>query len=182
MRLFIAVNFDAETTGRILAVQERLRAMGRGNFSRPENLHLTLAFLGEVPPERVDGVRRAMERTAVCPLKLTFDSTGRFPREGGDVWWIGCAGNPGLAQLQAELSRQLSAEGFHLERRRFSPHITLARAVRLREKPDCRPLPGEPFSTEIRTISLMLSERIDGRLTYTEQFSVSASASRTERE
>ena len=52
MRLFIAINFDEETKQSIIAVQRRLREWGRGNFSHPENLHLTLAFLGETAPER----------------------------------------------------------------------------------------------------------------------------------
>lgn len=174
MRLFIAVNFDAQTRRNILAVQERLRTMGRGNFSRPENLHLTLAFLGEVAPERIAAVRQAMERTAVPAVTLIFDRTGRFPREGGDLWWIGCAENPVLTSLQAELCARLSDRGFTLEHRWFSPHITLARAVRLRERPNTQTLLGAPFSTEIRTVSLMLSERVGGTLTYTEQFSVAA--------
>lgn len=174
MRLFIAVNFDAETRRNILAVQERLQAIGRGNFSLPENLHLTLAFLGEVAPERTAAVRLAMERTVVPPAKLIFDRTGFFRREGGDLWWIGCAENPVLAGLHAHLCTQLSDQGFALEHRRFSPHITLARAVRTRQRPDGEALLGTPFSTGIRTVSLMLSERVGGTLTYTEQFSVAA--------
>ena len=48
MRLFVAINFDSITIENIAAVQGRLKALSRGNFSRPENLHMTLAFLGEV--------------------------------------------------------------------------------------------------------------------------------------
>ncbi|NLF28538.1 MAG: hypothetical protein GX592_11635 [Clostridiales bacterium] len=53
MRLFVAINFDSITIENIAAVQGRLKALGRGNFSRPENLHLTLAFLrGRAEPRR----------------------------------------------------------------------------------------------------------------------------------
>ena len=63
MRLFLAVNFDDATKHRIQAVQQRLREVAQGDFSRPENLHLTLAFLGEVPAQKAAAACRAMDRT-----------------------------------------------------------------------------------------------------------------------
>ncbi|MGD9155249.1 MAG: RNA 2',3'-cyclic phosphodiesterase [Bacillota bacterium] len=127
MRLFIAVNFDRETKRKLIAVQKRLKKVGPGNFSPPENLHLTLAFLGEVPPDRTAVVKRAMEQTAVPDLILTFDHAGCFQRDGGDVWWVGLAENRALLEMRMELCGHLSAAGFKLESRRFAPHITLAR-------------------------------------------------------
>lgn len=174
MRLFIAVNFDQETVARLLAVQDRLRELGRGRFSRPENLHLTLAFLGKTAPGRVGDICRAMEETGARPLTLRFDRTGCFHRDGGDIWWAGLAENSSLADLQRELCCRLSAEGFSLENRSFSPHITLARDMRPDREPDRRALLGEPFAAHADTISLMLSHRIDGRLTYTKQYAVRA--------
>lgn len=170
MRLFIAINFDEETRKNIIDVQQRLRILGTGNFSHPENLHLTLAFLGEIAPTKVDAVQQAMNRTAVGPISLTFDHVGRFKRDGGDIWWIGLSENRPLLSLQKELSGHLADAGFHLEDRRFSPHITLARGVRLDTQPEHSTLLGSAFSTRASTISLMRSERISGSLTYTEQY------------
>jgi 2'-5' RNA ligase len=172
MRLFIAVNFDQETKRNMIAVQGRLRKAGPGNFSRPENLHLTLAFLGEVMPGRVAAVKQAMEQTSVPDLILTFDHMGCFQRDGGDVWWIGLAENRALLEMQKELCGYLSAAGFKLESSRFAPHITLARKIRQTEKPDCKTLFGASFTTHADTITLMLSERVNGRLVYTEHYSV----------
>lgn len=172
MRLFIAINFDKETKQNIIAVQRRLRELGRGNFSRPENLHLTLAFLGEVAPERVAVIRRLMDKLNVPQLRLVFDHVGRFQRDGGDVWWIGLEPNKALLALQKELYHQLIDAGFQLDNRRFSPHITLARKVVLDKEPDRSKLIEVPFATNVDTVSLMLSERIDGKLTYTEQYAV----------
>jgi 2'-5' RNA ligase len=104
MRLFVAINFDRITIGNIAAAQGRLREFGRGNFSRPENLHLTLAFLGEVEPNRVADVKRAMEATPIKPMELLFDRVGCFPRDGDDIWWIGLSDNPALLELQKALS------------------------------------------------------------------------------
>lgn len=174
MRLFIAINFDEETKQNMLSVQRRLREWGTGNFSRPENLHLTLAFLGEVAADRIAAARRAMEGVSVLPMELAFDHVGCFRRDGGDLWWIGIHENKALAALQSDLARRLTDEGFRLESRRFSPHITLAREVCLQAQPDRAALLGAPFTAGADRISLMRSERIQGRLVYTEQYTAAA--------
>jgi len=170
VRLFIAIEFDEPTKTNITDVQRKLETFGRGRFTHQENLHLTLAFLGEVPPARVAAVRRAMDRTAVEPMTLVFDRTGRFRRDGGDIWWIGLAKNQKLSDLQQELTKHLLEEDFALEKRPFTPHITLARQVRLTTQPAQRDLLPEPFEAKVDGITLMLSERINGRLTYTPQY------------
>lgn len=174
MRLFVSINFDKDTKEKILTVQNRLRELGRGNFSRPENLHLTLAFLGEVHPNQISALCRAMNDTSFYPMKLTFDRVGSFKREGGDIWWIGVTENKLLTDLQSTLSRNLAAQGFLLESRRFSPHITLAREVKLQAIPDCTELLGDSFGTDVNAMNLMRSERIVGKLTYTEHYTVTA--------
>lgn len=172
MRLFIAINFDQETKQNIIAVQRRLRELGRGNFSRPENLHLTLAFLGEVAPGRVAVIRRLMDNLNVHSLRLVFDHVGYFQRKDGDIWWLGLEPNKALLALQKELYHRLTDAGFQLDNRPFSPHITLARKVVLDKEADRNKLIGAPFATKADTVSLMLSERIAGQLTYTEQYAV----------
>ena len=172
MRLFISINFDNRARQSILAVQQRLRALGMGRFSGPEHLHLTLAFLGEVPPSRLPEIGRAMDAASAPPLELRFGHVGYFERSEGDIWWIGVEENKALAELQSALVRRLSAQGFRLESRSFSPHITLAREVRLNTPPDRSRLLGVPFAYRADRISLMLSERIGGMLTYTEQYAV----------
>lgn len=170
MRLFIAINFDEETKARLLEVQSRLKTAGRGNFSHPENIHLTLVFLGETAPERLGEIRTVMDSLRVPKLRLSFDRAGNF----GDLWWLGLAQNKELLTLQRELFEGLKQAGFPLENRRFSPHITLARQFRPHGLLDKDWLLGESFSTGADRVSLMLSERIAGKLTYTEQYAVAA--------
>lgn len=177
MRLFIAINFDAPTAERMLAVQHRLLQLGRGDFSRPENLHLTLAFLGEVAPERLSDVRSAMDETPVPSLTLCFDHAGRFKRSDGDIWWLGLAENPALARLHTSLSLRLADRGFQPEARPFSPHITLARRFRAPIQPDLDSLPGIPLHTKAEAITLMRSHRVSRVLTYTPQYEVRAGVS-----
>ena len=87
MRLFIAINFNNDTRARLLSLRDDLREQSeRGNFSHPENLHLTLAFLGEC--EQRDAapngrLRRVLESVIFEPFEVTIDRVGRFKRDGG---------------------------------------------------------------------------------------------------
>ncbi len=168
MRLFISIDFDAETREKILAVQERLRRLGEGNFSREENLHLTLAFLGEQPEAALPAIRAAMDSVSVPRLSLRFSRVGCFRRES-ELWWIGLDETPALMRLQADLTAALRAAGFAPDAKRFRPHITLAREMSLGRVESCALLP-QPFAAAADHISLMLSHRPNGRLTYTELF------------
>lgn len=172
MRLFVAINFQEETLDALTAVQDALRrAAPGGSYSRRENLHLTLAFLGEQPEDRLAAAREAMAAARFSPLTLIFDRLGRFRRAGGDVWWAGAAPNPALYAAQRRLARELSARGFALEERRFVPHLTLARRVPVPEGPDPAGPLAAPIEARAGRISLMLSGRPGGKLTYTELYS-----------
>ena len=99
LRLFIAVNFSENALKSRLAARERLRELtgGRGGFTQDTNLHLTLAFLGEVAEARVPSAAEAMSAAGGRPLTLVIDRAGRFRRDGGDIWWAGGPENPALA-------------------------------------------------------------------------------------
>ena len=170
MRLFIAINFDKKTKENILAVQRRLKTYGKGNFTREENLHLTLAFLGEIPEERLPDIKVAMESVTIPKMHLEFSDIGCFRNES-ELWWIGIKENEALTKLQKDLSIALREKGFSLESRKYKPHITLARQMHAGKIPSKELLP-EVFSTEVSVITLMLSHRANGRLTYTELYSV----------
>lgn len=174
MRLFIAINFDEKTRAQICQIQDRLKVLGTVNFSHSENFHLTLAFLGETEPKKLGEICALMDGLRFPRLELSFDRVGCFSQEGSELWWLGLAQNKALLALQRELTDGLRQAGFPIESRRFSPHITLARQLRLRETPDKAQLLGAAFSTREDKISLMLSERVAGRLTYTEQYKVLA--------
>lgn len=163
MRLFIAINFDPATKERLLNVQRRLMACASGNFTRPENLHLTVAFLGEVA--EAAAAKRAVSERFIQPVELEFDRVGTFRR---DLYWVGIRPSPALDELYRGLVDDLRRAGTSGDwPERLVPHITLAREVSLRAQPD---LSFEPFCMTARRLSLMKSERIAGSLTYTEIF------------
>ena len=172
MRLFVAILFSEKVKDQLLGEIDRLRrAAERGRFTRRENLHMTLAFLGEVPPTKVPKIRAAMDEIGAHSgaLTLKFAGLGRFKGRSGDLIFLGTDGGRALTELQKRLSDALKAAGFTLEDRAFRPHITLGREVRLN--------PGEkinreaaPLAWDVTAISLMRSERIGGKITYTEMY------------
>ena len=176
VRLFFAVNFDSETKDRLLAVQNRIKKQSfRGNFSRQENLHLTVVFIGEADAGQVPALM-AVLKDAVSPgtsaFSITFDRTGCFRHSGKELWWIGTGddgSDPGmhaLAELRRRITCALNAAAIPFDDRPFRAHITLGREV----KPAVPSivLPQEKITVPVTRISLMISEHIEGVLTYTE--------------
>ena len=167
MRLFIAVNFPDKVKDSLESAVKRLQKQGvKANWSRRENFHLTLEFLGEL--ERATPAITAMERVQARRFSLRFTNSGRFRRAEGDIFWLGVARSEPLMALQAELHEALRREGLRLENRPYRPHLTLAR--RLRDRGETV-LPN-PFSGEIPVtgISLMRSDRVEGKIQYTELY------------
>lgn len=164
MRLFIAINFNTEMRSRLASLRDELRAEStKGRFSSPENLHLTLVFLGECDEKHAADAKSAMDSVEFEPFKMNIGCIGRFRRGGGDIWWAGVSENDSLSQLQDELTKKLTESGFRMEKRKFSPHITLGREVVTKTSPRT----FEEFGQIVDKIELMKSERIAGKLTYT---------------
>jgi len=164
MRLFIAINFTDEIRDALCGVSDELRALGaHGNFSRRENLHLTLSFLGETPPERLAAAIAAMDAAVFSPFTLTLGKPGRFSSDEGDLLWIGAARSHALEALQGSLTRELIKRGFTPDKKPFRPHITIGR--RILGAPRI-PESASGVSQRVESIELMSSERIAGQLTY----------------
>ena len=164
MRLFVAINFNDDTKKELLAFIDELRCRcKRGRFSTPDNLHLTLAFLGECNLVQTATVKTVMDNTAFNPFPISIERVGRFRRDGGDLWWAGVRESNLLVKLHGDLTNKLRAAGFTLDKRKFSPHITLGRGIIA----DVVPWTFAPFGETVKSIELMKSERINDRLTYT---------------
>lgn len=125
MRLFIAIDLPAELK----------QALGKQRSDLPgarwvalEQIHLTLAFLGEVEESSLERLHAELSRIHLSPFTLTFTGRGCFPnRQRPRVLWIGLAPHPHLTQLAAAVQSAILACGLPVEERPFSPHITLAR-------------------------------------------------------
>lgn len=169
MRLFIAINFDEAVKDSVMGVMSRLRdKTTEGRFTSRENLHITLAFLGEIPAKRLQAARQAMSVAAMSPIfELKLEGIGCFKQGGGDIYWMGVDPSHELKSLQSKLSDSLIEQGFELESRRFSPHLTLCRQAIL-PSGEMEEIAAPETIQKVGHISLMKSERINGRLTHTE--------------
>jgi 2'-5' RNA ligase len=166
MRLFVAINFNNDTRSKLVAIQNELRSRSvRGNFTLAENLHLTLAFIGEVAPKKADKVKTILETVSFAPFDIEVDRLGTF--SNNSLWWVGLRESQPLMDLQREIEHKLALGGFVMDGREYRPHITIARKV----ETDGTPWVIKPFGETVSGISLMKSERFDGRLAYTEIYS-----------
>ena len=169
MRLFIAIGLPRRIREGLLRDNALIRSScSRGSFTREENLHLTLAFLGETDPDRLDAVKEAMDAVSSPPLSLTVGEAGMFSSRDGAVLWRSLDG-PGLSELQQALSEELEARGFPQEKRRFVPHLTIARHAVMRRGAELRALTQglTPAGFTAGEITLFLSEQADGVRKYT---------------
>lgn len=131
MRAFIAIPLPPAVTALAVQLQDRLRTAGHGSFPPPENLHLTLAFIGEIPEEREAALAAAMQAVPMKKMHLATGEVGRFDqREGGTVY-LAVRPDPALLSYRAALCASVRAAGFAIDEKAFIPHITLARKAAL---------------------------------------------------
>jgi 2'-5' RNA ligase len=126
-RLFYALWPDKRSRKALASLAAEVARAGQGRAPREENVHLTLAFLGEVPAPQLDALLSLGGRVATeaQSFALALDHVGGTSYR---LAWVAPAEyNEPLHALQASLARALADEGFALERRMFRPHVTLAR-------------------------------------------------------
>lgn len=138
MRLFTAVDPSPEVQENLRDLIGRLRPTARIAWSRAENLHLTLKFIGEWPEEKLRPLEQALGAVeAPPPFEVRISGVGFFPNARAPrVFWAGVGSSPELGSLAGEINRLLAPLGIPRERRPYSPHLTLARIrerVRLEE-------------------------------------------------
>jgi 2'-5' RNA ligase len=113
-----------EEIGRL---QRRIATNGL-RLVRPELVHVTIKFLGDVPQEKVGAVAEALGRIKADPFPVRVLGMGAFPGRAVRVVWLGLTGN--FQELYLNVEQALSPLGFSPEARGFSPHVTLGRVAR----------------------------------------------------
>jgi 2'-5' RNA ligase len=134
IRAFIALPLDPVLAAEIRKVQQRLDAPGGAvRWISPEQLHLTLQFLGTVAADRLDdlaaALRRACAHADAAPFRIALEGAGCFPNtKSPRVVWIGIQGDvEPLRKLQEQIARETQHFGDHAEERAFLPHLTIGR-------------------------------------------------------
>lgn len=128
-RLFFALWPDPALRQALQARVEKIAAAVGGKRQRPDQWHVTLEFLGQVPRERQPALRAAAARVGGSPVSIDFDHVEHW-RKSQVVCLVASRVPTGLAALVLQLQAELAAEGFATETRPFRPHVTLARKVR----------------------------------------------------
>ena len=125
MRLFVALDLP-------WALREQLHALAGGipgaRWVPAENYHLTLRFIGETPSHRAEEIDTALSALRGRGFELTVTGLGLFEKAGRvTAIWAGVERNPQLDHLQTKIENALQRAGVEPQRRRFNPHVTLAR-------------------------------------------------------
>lgn len=168
MRLFIGIRAGC---GKYLAsLQQMLKRAGKGNFTLPENLHLTLRFLGEVSPSRLYDLREAIVQAGGSDF--TIECLGMFMLGKGGIVSVRLGGDlEMLSALAGRLEDALERKGFERESRPFHPHITLVRNFHALEGDDVATMAHKGCRFRAAEVILFESRREGGRLVYAPLFS-----------
>lgn len=141
MRLFIAIDLPDSVRAALASEQARLRdaCAGSGDirWTRPEGVHLTLKFLGEVAATRLPEVTTALDGLGRFePFEIEVGGFGFFPSARRPrVFWVGLEAPPALGDLAKRVEVAMEPLGFAREDRPFQPHLTLARFDSQRPQP-----------------------------------------------
>ncbi|MFL6437256.1 MAG: RNA 2',3'-cyclic phosphodiesterase [Terriglobales bacterium] len=154
MRLFVAIEIVPEIRTRITVFIAGLKPMlADARWVRPEGLHITLKFLGNVKDERSKSIAQALRMVQAPSLSLSVRSIGFFPNPRSPrVLWTGIEAGSELRALAQRVDEALTPLGFDREKRAFNPHVTLARFKDARGKIDVRSIEQQPsFGTMTAT-------------------------------
>ncbi len=172
MRLFVGLELCDEARGALAVASSIWQKSARARFYEPDRYHLTLAFLGEVLPERVPLLENTLRRIRWSPFVIEGGEAGSFP--AGALFYGVKTPCPGLFAAQNAVAESLRADGWSFDEKPFRPHITVARQA----KSVGDPPPLAPWRQEVRHVTLFESARheTDGgsRLFYTSIFRTEA--------
>ncbi len=138
IRSFISIDItDENLLGKITSIQSTLKETGGDlKLVEPENLHLTLRFLGEIPRSLLEEVCKEISNIKFKPFKLKFKGLGVFPSLSRiNVVWVGVSeGEKEVKEVAEKVNAALRRLGFPPDKKGFSPHLTIARVKSSRGK------------------------------------------------
>ena len=138
IRSFIAFDIDSESViKRLTEVQNTLANTGANlKIVQPQNIHVTMRFLGNISPNIIDSIYEEMEQVSFAPFEIELRGVGAFPTlKYPRVLWVGIKkGAEELADISGQLEPRLRRLGFKPDPKGFSPHLTIARVRSGRNK------------------------------------------------
>lgn len=139
IRLFIAVNLSKELVDKIKEIQKALIHSGEGiKWVPPENVHITLKFLGAIPIDKVLSIANAVKTISAKQkvFSINIKELGCFPgRKNPKIIWIGIREEKkNMVNLARQIDNEMGKLGFPKEERDFKAHLTIGRVKRLKDK------------------------------------------------
>ena len=186
IRTFIAIELPNEARNALTDLQNRLKAIvppKTVRWTAPQNIHLTLHFLGDIAVSNIELVSEAIDATTLThkPFSLILETLGCFPNiRRPRIVWIGASGDKAsLTSLHHDLGEKIrTAINFGPEARPYSPHLTIGRVIKgipsrhmaqlsqvLQQE---QPKVGSLADIRVRKISLMKSELKPAGAVYTQ--------------
>ena len=165
MRLFIAAELPTEMREALAETSALLRERVRGRFVAPDSFHVTIAFLGDVDPWRIDDICDAIDEgcEGIPVARAAFGGLGSFGRRAAATLWQGFSDTGRLPELAKGIRRALHARSFEFDEKKFLAHVTLMRAADLRSGTLPSPCAA---SGEIERVTLFHSDLSGSRPVY----------------
>ena len=170
MRLFFGLPLPQEIRAAAAQCAQAAQQVIPGRYVLPDNYHITLAFLGDVPQHRLADAQRVLEGCVSFPApRLTLDGFSHFGRAENGILILRVKSEPALEGLHDVLLSAIREEGLPADAGPFSPHITLARHACVgKEIPDC---PALCFTAEHAHVYLSARDE-ENILRYTPLYTV----------
>lgn len=147
-RIYVALDLPEDIAGQV----ERLCVgLPDVRWAGPDDLHVTLRFIGEVDEPTYEEIGEALAHVSAPPFELQLQGIGHFPPRGDPTTlWIGVSPSEGLQTLKRRVDRQLASLGIAADTRKFAPHLTVARMR--------GPLPENRLGSFLKRLSLYRSD------------------------
>lgn len=176
-RVFVAIDISAAARQKAADYTLELRRAFpdlRVGWERPEKLHLTLKFLGDVEDHTLFRVEDIVRRVAgsYSPFDIQLGGTGSFPpKRETKILWVGIQDDGSLAEIAKQIEKECSTLGFEAEKRKFNPHLTIARLREPHRSADLAKthleIGFEPVGFEVREIVIYESKLLPRGSIYT---------------
>lgn len=154
MRLFVALDIEPAIHAEIARFLATLKArVSEVRWVRPESLHVTLKFIGEVREDKAAQIKKALADVRTPSPTITFAGTGFFPNpKSPRVFWVGVQADDKLAELARSVDEVTREFGIEAEKQAYRAHLTLARSG----SGSPRPRPGDRVEPKFQRVQQVL--------------------------
>lgn len=169
MRIFIGIAIPESVKEYIESIKPNLdNLLLKGRWTRIDNLHVTLAFLGEVPPDQIDLLSHILENTLIHQARFTLglSDIGFFDKGNQSIVWLGIdQGKEHLRHLSKIIKYELNQHRFPYDNKPMIPHLTFVRQASIKKEVSV-PKIRQDILWKVEHIHLYLSHQKEGLLTY----------------